>query len=38
MSDDPEAHTMTFWEHLDELRGTLLRCVAGILLGGVWQI
>ena len=29
----PPPREMTFWEHLDELRGTLLRCVAGILLG-----
>lgn len=33
MSDDPEAQTMTFWEHLDELRSRILRSGAAFIVG-----
>lgn len=35
MSDDPEAHTMTFWEHLEELRSRLVRALLGFVVGVV---
>lgn len=33
MSDDPEAATMTFWEHLAELRSRILRMALAFLIG-----
>lgn len=33
MSDDPEQHTMTFWEHLAELRSRLLRMILAFAIG-----
>lgn len=35
MSDDPDAHTMTFWEHLEELRTRLIRALLGFAVGTV---
>lgn len=35
MASDPEEHTMTFWEHLEELRTRLIRAVLAFLVGGV---
>lgn len=35
MASQPEEHTMTFWEHLDELRSRLIRAVLAFLVGGV---
>ncbi|MBK7582285.1 MAG: twin-arginine translocase subunit TatC [Myxococcales bacterium] len=35
MSDDPDAHTMTFWEHLEELRTRLVRAIMAFLVGVV---
>ncbi|GMV17592.1 MAG: twin-arginine translocase subunit TatC [Polyangiaceae bacterium] len=35
MSEDPEAHTMTFWEHLEELRSRLVRAIFAFLIGSV---
>jgi sec-independent protein translocase protein TatC len=34
MSDDPNAHQMTFWEHLEELRSRLLRMLLAFAIGG----
>ena len=34
MSDNPEEHVMTFWEHLEELRGRLVRMILAFLVGG----
>ena len=34
MSDNPEDHVMTFWEHLEELRGRLVRMILAFLAGG----
>ncbi len=33
MSDDPEAQTMTFWEHLEELRTRIIRALLAFLVG-----
>jgi sec-independent protein translocase protein TatC len=33
MVDDPEAHTMTFWEHLEELRTRIIRALLASLVG-----
>ena len=33
MSQDPDEHTMTFWEHLDELRSRLIRMFLAFLAG-----
>ncbi len=33
MSDDPEKQTMTFWEHLDELRSRLIKMVIAFVVG-----
>lgn len=36
VSDDPEEHAMTFWEHLEELRARLVKAiVAGLIGSGV---
>ena len=35
MSEDPNAHQMTFWEHLDELRTRLLKMGGAFLVGAV---
>lgn len=35
MSEDPDAHTMTFWEHLEELRSRLVRAILAFLIGSV---
>jgi sec-independent protein translocase protein TatC len=35
MSDDPEEHSMTFWEHLEELRKRLIRMALAFILGGI---
>jgi sec-independent protein translocase protein TatC len=32
--DDPEAQTMTFWEHLEELRARLVKAIVAGLIGG----
>lgn len=32
---DPSAHTMTFWEHLDELRSVILRMLAAAIVAAV---
>ena len=34
MSDNPEEHVMTFWEHLEELRARLVRMILAFVLGG----
>jgi sec-independent protein translocase protein TatC len=34
MSDNPEDHVMTFWEHLEELRGRLVRMILAFVVGG----
>ena len=34
MSDNPEEHVMTFWEHLEELRARLVRMILAFILGG----
>jgi len=34
MSDNPEEHVMTFWEHLEELRARMVRMIVAFLLGG----
>ena len=33
MTDDPEQHTMTFWEHLEELRTRIIRALLASLVG-----
>ncbi|MFO0569802.1 MAG: twin-arginine translocase subunit TatC [Polyangiaceae bacterium] len=35
MSESPEAHTMTFWEHLEELRSRIVRALFAFLIGTV---
>ena len=35
MSDDPEEHAMTFWEHLEELRVRIIRMGVAFAAGGV---
>jgi sec-independent protein translocase protein TatC len=35
MSADPDEHTMTFWEHLDELRSRIIRMFLAFLVGSV---
>jgi sec-independent protein translocase protein TatC len=35
MSDETEAGTMTFWEHLEELRSRMLRMLIAFVVGGV---
>jgi sec-independent protein translocase protein TatC len=36
VSDDPEEHAMTFWEHLEELRARLVKAIlAGLIGSGV---
>ena len=35
MTDNPEQHTMSFWEHLEELRSRLLRAIIAFLIGVV---
>lgn len=35
MSEDPDAHTMTFWEHLEELRSRVIRMLIAFLAGSV---
>ncbi len=35
MSADPEEHTMTLWEHLEELRSRLVKMIIAFLLGGI---
>ncbi len=35
MSDDPEEHAMTFWEHLEELRSRIIRMGLAFAVGGV---
>lgn len=35
MSSDPEEHSMTFWEHLEELRSRLIRMLAAFFVGAV---
>jgi sec-independent protein translocase protein TatC len=35
MARDPEEHTMTFWEHLEELRSRLIRAVLAFAVGCV---
>src|SRR5215831_17593205 len=34
MSDNPEDHVMTFWEHLEELRARMVRMILAFLAGG----
>ena len=34
MSDNPEEHVMTFWEHLEELRSRMVRMIIAFILGG----
>ncbi|HET7540450.1 MAG TPA: twin-arginine translocase subunit TatC [Polyangiaceae bacterium] len=34
MSDNPEEHVMTFWEHLEELRARMVRMILAFLAGG----
>jgi sec-independent protein translocase protein TatC len=34
MSDNPEEHVMTFWEHLEELRGRMVRMILAFVAGG----
>jgi sec-independent protein translocase protein TatC len=34
MSDNPEEHVMTFWEHLEELRGRMVRMIIAFIIGG----
>lgn len=34
MAEDPEEHTMTFWEHLTELRSRLIRALIAFVIGG----
>jgi sec-independent protein translocase protein TatC len=33
MSDNPEEHVMTFWEHLEELRSRMVRMILAFLAG-----
>ena len=33
MSESPVSSTMTFWEHLEELRGRLIKSIAAIAVG-----
>ncbi len=33
MSDSPTSSTMTFWEHLEELRGRLIKSIVAIAIG-----
>jgi sec-independent protein translocase protein TatC len=35
MSEDPEEHAMTFWEHLEELRSRIIRMGLAFAVGGV---
>jgi sec-independent protein translocase protein TatC len=35
MSADPEEHTMTLWEHLDELRSRLVKMIIAFAIGGI---
>jgi sec-independent protein translocase protein TatC len=35
MSDNPEEHAMTFWEHLEELRRRIIRMGLAFAVGGV---
>lgn len=35
MSDAPEEHTMTFWEHLEELRSRIIRALLAVFVGVV---
>jgi sec-independent protein translocase protein TatC len=35
MSADPEEHTMTLWEHLDELRRRLVKMMIAFAIGGI---
>ena len=34
MSEDPEEHAMTFWEHLEELRTRIIRMALAFAVGG----
>ena len=34
MSREPEEHTMTLWEHLEELRGRIVKTIAAFVIGG----
>jgi len=34
MSDNPEEHVMTFWEHLEELRSRMVRMILAFIAGG----
>jgi sec-independent protein translocase protein TatC len=34
MATNPEEHSMTFWEHLNELRSRLIRAVLAFMVGG----
>jgi sec-independent protein translocase protein TatC len=34
MSDNPEEHVMTFWEHLEELRARMVRMIIAFIVGG----
>ena len=34
MSDNPEDHVMTFWEHLEELRARIVRMLVAFVIGG----
>jgi sec-independent protein translocase protein TatC len=34
MSDNPEEHVMTFWEHLEELRARMVRMILAFIAGG----
>ena len=34
MSDNPEDNVMTFWEHLEELRGRMVRMILAFVVGG----
>lgn len=35
MTTSPEEHTMTFWEHLEELRSRLLRMLGAFFIGSI---
>jgi sec-independent protein translocase protein TatC len=35
MSDDPEDHAMTLWEHLEELRSRLIKMILAFVVGAI---
>jgi sec-independent protein translocase protein TatC len=40
MSDDPEDHAMTLWEHLEELRSRLIKMILAFVVGAIaaWNV